>query len=212
MKENVWYLYLKHLYQKVCIIEFTNRLIMKLLLFVSALLLVSPLIGQSIYPIEHGNEWRMKFAGQFDQTGETYTISKILDSKKEINGKKYYQIASTVYTTKAAETGFSSTSYSRTDTDGNLVGMTNDKTTEEQMMMPAKLKVDQTWITDQGENKVIDMNASIETPEKTYNGCIAVAINQGGTEMISYTKEGIGPVAITVNGQLMAYLYEYKLN
>ncbi len=185
---------------------------MKSIILVFIILFSIPSIGQSIYPIEHGNEWRMKFVGQFDQTGETYTISKILDSKKEINGKKYYQIASTVYTTKAAETGFSSTSYSRTDSDGNLVGMTNDKTTEEQMMMPAKLKLDQTWMTDQGENKVIDMNASIETPKKTYSGCIAVAINQGGTSMISYTKEGIGPVAITMNEQLMAYLYEYKLN
>ena len=59
-------------------------------------------------------------------------------------------------------------------------------------------------------SKIIDLNATIETPEKTYTGCIAISTEENG--MISYAKKGIGPVAITMGGKLMAYLYEYKLN
>ncbi|MEM9857681.1 MAG: hypothetical protein AAF843_10005 [Bacteroidota bacterium] len=183
---------------------------MKFLLLISAFLFSFPSLSQSIYPMEHGNEWRMKYANEFDQTGETYMISKILENKKEIGGKNYYQIKTTVYSTKEAKEGISNTSFIRTDADGNLMGITNQTSTEEEIMLPEELSIGKTWIGDQGVNKVIDLNATIETPEKSYTGC--VAISTGENAMISYWKKGIGPVAIIINGKLMAYLYEYELN
>lgn len=168
-------------------------------------------IAQSYYPLKAGNEWQLKFAGAFNPSGEAFMISKVLNEKVEIQGKSYFQIESTSYSKADDKGGFSNTSYARVDDDGNVYGFNSKEEKEETLMFPGNLSIGQTWKTAQGEMTVIDLDGTLETPEKSYTGCVIGEIENNGVKILSYVKEGIGVIGAKTNGQLMMYLSDYDL-
>ncbi len=175
-----------------------------------AVFTMSSVVAQDYFPIKKGASWQYEYYGDFNQSGEAHFKVEVMDDMREVNGQSYFQIRSESFTKKGAESGFSVTSYVRKAADGTILGFNEKLSDEEFIFLPNSLEVGQNWDSEGSKVEIVDLNASIKTPEKTYTDCMVLKMDTGDSSMLSYYKKGVGLVAMEAQGKLMAYLSNYE--
>jgi len=166
------------------------------------------------FPLEKGQVHIYNYAEPFNsQASGQSSKTEILSTTKEINGKTYL-VSQTSMGSNGDYTLISS-SYLRNGKNGSVVGLESTSSKEELVMLPeGPLTKGQSWEMVTGgvssTSTVIDLHGQVDTPAKRYSDCLVVEMKNAQGTIRSYSKKGIGMVAlaIVINGEekLMSYL------
>ena len=162
------------------------------------------------FPVDKGTEWTYAFGAEI-YAGTPYEdyISevKILDVSETIDGKEYFVSETSMGSADGDKTVIQS--YFRFGDDGSLRTKV-DKNSKELVSLNKTPKIGDTHASQQGgTSKVVDLNASIKTPLKTYNNCLVVEINENQTITRAYYQKDLGMVATTmlIEGSEKIFMY-----
>lgn len=132
---------------------------------------------------------------------------EILNDTKIIDGKEYFISKNTSGSMEGDKTVIKS--YFRFGNDGSLISK-SDENTEELVVMQKTPTVGYTSPSQGGgTSKVIDLNATIKTPIKTYTNCLIIEFNENQTITRAYYQKDIGMVATTIvsDGSEKIFIY-----
>lgn len=188
---------------------------MKTLLFCLLLLgLCNNLHAQSDYfPVEIGASWKYAFGAEL-YAGTPYehysTYVEILDASETIDGKDYFVSKTSMGSGDSDMTVIQT--YFRYGKDGALIAKAG-KDKPEIISMNQTPKVGDTHASQQGgTSKVIDLNASIKTPTKTYTNCLLLEIRENNTVSRAYYEKNKGMVATTIMAEGSEKIFMYLVS
>lgn len=165
------------------------------------------------FPVDKGTQWTYAFGTDLygGTPFENYTSEiRILDAVETIDGTEYFVSESATGNSDSEKTVIRS--YFRFADDGSLISKV-DKNAPEVVSMKKNPKVGDTYPSQQGgTSKVVDLNASIATPVKTYNNCLMIEIEENQTTSRAYYQKNVGMVATTIIADGTEKLFIYLLN
>lgn len=177
----------------------------------------SNLISQSsFFPLDPGKVYTLKYSETFNDKDEDQMLkTEVLSETEQINGKEY----AVVETSYGPDGNYTVVSliYMRTSEDGSIVTLNTKDQSKEQLFLSYPLEVGKTWenVTETYSTtiKIVDLNGSITTPNKTYTNCLVLESIMGSTKTRSYMKKDMGTIATTVfvdnEEKLMVYTVDY---
>ncbi|NRB61721.1 MAG: hypothetical protein HRU40_01600 [Saprospiraceae bacterium] len=173
---------------------------MKKILIIALVLIWNYSNGQSDYfPVEKGKTWTYAFGAEIYKGTpyENYQSEvKILEDTETINGTTYFIAQNATGDPKGNKTTL--ISYFRFSDDGSLISK-NSKNSEELIIMKKTPQVGDTYRSQNGgTSKVIDTNATLKTPESTYDNCLMLEIKEEQSTLRSYYQKNIGMIATTI--------------
>lgn len=170
--------------------------------------------GQSkFFPLTKGTTWVYSFGKEIygGTPYEYYTNKvKILDITETIGGIEYF--VSETSTGSGNDNRTTITTYFRFGKDGSIISK-SDKTAKELVAMKKDPNVGDTYESRQGgTSKVINLNASIKTENKTYTGCLLIETIENQTIFRTYYQKHIGMVATTIVSDGKERIFTYLVS
>jgi hypothetical protein len=164
------------------------------------------------YPLEKGQVFTFAFGDDFNN-GDSGLRSKIefLESTTTINGKEYFVSQNSFG--KDGNFTVVGKFYTRIGQNGSIYVLDSEDSSKESLTLDQPLSVGKSWEqSNMGTNttvKVVDMNGSIKTPNKTYSNCLVLESIEQGNTYRSYFQKDVGSVAITmvVGGEEKVFTY-----
>lgn len=163
-------------------------------------------VSQNYSPKKPGSTWSYKMAdGSF-----TDIISK---EKITHNQKQYFQ------SIRRYSWGTSDISYYRIGQDGTIYYL-DAKSFKESIEVPGHPKLSYKWTSADSSwrYEIVNVNATLKTFEGTFKNCLVIEAEQiynsdqeKLSKYLNYYSKDIGYVGSVVDGQVMAYLYEWNI-